>query len=138
MSGVVFWRHLGGIQEASGPMGHFRSTMCQNHYVFPVKVTCPTISRRRDDSRRHEVLRLRIKIDRRTGPRIPLAPTRSLTRPSEPHSDKYVWGNLKNIPASSPQWAQNIDRKIQMFQTIVSSRSPVGADRSISKSSMDA
>ena len=67
-------------------------TMCQNHCVLSAKVAWATISRRRDDSKCHQVRSLRTKVDGGTGRRIVPAPTGSLSRPSEPHSDKSVWG----------------------------------------------
>ena len=67
-------------------------TMCQNHSVFSIKVARATIPSRRDDIKCHQVRSLRTKVDGGTGRRIPSSPTGSLSRPSEPHSDKSVWG----------------------------------------------
>ena len=69
-------------------------TMCQNHSVCSAKVARATISRRRDDSKCHQVRSLRKKVDGGTGTLWLLTSTGSLSRPSEPHSDKSVWGKI--------------------------------------------
>ena len=72
------------------PRGVWEAQCVKTIVFLSVKVARVAISRRRDDSKCHQVRSLRIKIDRRTVRRMVLTPTGSLSRPSEPYSDKSV------------------------------------------------
>ena len=75
------------------PRGVWQAQCVKTIVFFSVKVARATISSRRDDIKCHQVRSLRTKVDGGTRIRWGSSPTRSLSRRSEPHSDKSVWGN---------------------------------------------